>query len=86
MLQQINVKKCPSSIWCWDSNSQPSDYESPPLTTRPIHFCFYQKMFSILTTLTSTYHLSAFIICCHIYVYIMAPATNVCTVKIESTH
>ena len=20
-LQQINVKKCPSSIWCWDSNS-----------------------------------------------------------------
>ena len=27
--------KCPSSIWCRDSNSQPSDYESPPLTTRP---------------------------------------------------
>ena len=31
-LQQINVKKCPSSIWCRDSNSQPFDYESPPLT------------------------------------------------------
>ena len=34
-LQQINVKKCPSSIRRWDSNSQPCDYESPPLTTRP---------------------------------------------------
>ena len=33
--QQINVKKCPSSIRRQDSNSQPSDYESPPLTTRP---------------------------------------------------
>ena len=27
--------KCPSSIWHWDSNSQPSAYKSPPLTTRP---------------------------------------------------
>ena len=27
-------EKCPSSIWRQDSNSQPSDYESPPLTTR----------------------------------------------------
>ena len=35
ILQQINVKKCPSSIWCRDSNSQPSDYESTLLTTRP---------------------------------------------------
>ena len=26
---------CPSSIRRWDSNSQPSDSESPPLTTRP---------------------------------------------------
>ena len=34
ILQQINVKKCPSSILCRDSNSQTSDYESPPLTTR----------------------------------------------------
>ena len=31
----MNVKKCPSSIRRWDSNSQPCDYESPPLTTRP---------------------------------------------------
>ena len=29
-LQQINVKKCPSSIRRQDSNSQPSDCESPP--------------------------------------------------------
>ena len=34
-LQQINVKKCPSSILCWDSNSQPLECESPPITTRP---------------------------------------------------
>ena len=35
ILQQINVKKCPSSNCCQDSNSQSSDYESPPLTIRP---------------------------------------------------
>ena len=35
ILQQNNVKKCPSSIRCRDSNSQSSDYESPNLTTRP---------------------------------------------------
>ena len=34
-LQQINVKKCPSSIWCWDSTRWPSEHESPPITTRP---------------------------------------------------
>ena len=35
ILQQINVKKCPSSIWHWDWNPQPSERESPPITTRP---------------------------------------------------
>ena len=35
ILQQIYVKKCPSSKCCWDSNPQPSEYESPPVTTRP---------------------------------------------------
>ena len=35
ILHQINVNKCPSSIWRWDSNSQPSVYKSPPSTTRP---------------------------------------------------
>ena len=34
-LQQINVNKCPSSIRCRDSNSQPLEHESPPITTRP---------------------------------------------------
>ena len=33
--QQINVKKCPSSLRCWDSNSQPLEHESPSITTRP---------------------------------------------------
>ena len=35
-LLQIIVKKCPSSMQRWDSNSQPSS-ESPPLTTIPGH-------------------------------------------------
>ena len=30
-----NVKKCPSSICCWDSNSQPLEHESPHITSRP---------------------------------------------------
>ena len=28
-------EKCPSSIWCQDSNPQPLEHESPPITTRP---------------------------------------------------
>ena len=24
-----------SSIWCWDSNPQPLEHESSPVTTRP---------------------------------------------------
>ena len=34
-LQQIKVKKCPSSMRCWNSNPQPTEHESPPITTRP---------------------------------------------------
>ena len=34
-LQQINVKKCPSSKQCWDSNPRPLEHTSPPLNTRP---------------------------------------------------
>ena len=34
-LQQIYVKKCPSSKWCGDLNPQPLEHESPPVTTRP---------------------------------------------------
>ena len=35
ILQQNNVKKYPFSMWCWDSNPQPSDCESHLLTPRP---------------------------------------------------
>ena len=34
-LQQIYVKKCPSSIRCLDLNPRPSERESPSITTRP---------------------------------------------------
>ena len=34
-LQQINMKKCPSSIQCKDLNSCRLEHESPPITTRP---------------------------------------------------
>ena len=34
-LQQINVKKCPSSVQSWDSNPRPLEDESPPIITRP---------------------------------------------------
>ena len=32
---QHQFEKCPSSIRCQDSNSQPLELESPPITTRP---------------------------------------------------
>ena len=35
ILTTNKCEKYPSSIWRRDSNSQPSDYKSPPLTTRP---------------------------------------------------
>ena len=35
ILLQINVKKCPTSVQGRDLNSQPFDYVSPLLTTRP---------------------------------------------------
>ena len=51
ILQQINVTKCPSTTCCWDSNSQPSECESPPITTRP--GLTYFVMGSITVRLTS---------------------------------
>ena len=36
-LQLINVKKCPSGILCWDSNSQHLAHESSPIITKPWH-------------------------------------------------
>ena len=35
-LHQINVKNDPSSMWYRDSNPQPLDHQSPPITTRPL--------------------------------------------------
>ena len=32
---QCEKMSCPSSIWRWDSNPQPWECESPPITTRP---------------------------------------------------
>ena len=29
------MEKYLSSKWCWNLNSQPSEHESPPITTRP---------------------------------------------------
>ena len=34
-LQQMYVKKCPSSTQFRDSNPRPSEHESPSITTRP---------------------------------------------------
>ena len=34
-LQQIDVKKYPSSVRCWDLNPRPSEDELPPITTKP---------------------------------------------------
>ena len=30
-----NCEKCPSSKWCWDSNPQPFEHVSSPITTGP---------------------------------------------------
>ena len=38
-LEQTNVKKCQSSLQCWDLNPHPSQSESPPVTTRPSYIC-----------------------------------------------
>ena len=35
ILKQINVKNDSSRMRCWDSNSQPIDYQTPPITIRP---------------------------------------------------
>ena len=39
-LQQINVKKCPSSMRCRNLNSRPLEHESPTITTSPGLQCF----------------------------------------------
>ena len=43
------MKKCPSSIWCWDLNSRPLEHEPPLITTGPglppsrVDFLFHLK-------------------------------------------
>ena len=72
-LQQINVKNCPSNIWCRDSNSRPLDHESPPITARPglppsLSFLFAQSLCSqmlikqlyYIQSVTETNHLGTF--------------------------
>ena len=41
-------EKCPSSIRCRDSNPQPFEHESSPITTRPGHVMFLLHNFLIL--------------------------------------
>ena len=44
ILQQINVKKCPSSLWRWDLNPQSLEHESSHMTTSP-SFAFFISIF-----------------------------------------
>ena len=44
-LQQINAKKCPSSIRCCDLNPRPYKHESSPITTRPGLSHFFPHVF-----------------------------------------
>ena len=52
ILQQINVKKCSSSIRHWDSNPRLSEREPPPITSRPSLYrnceCQYRRQHSRL--------------------------------------
>ena len=47
-LQQIHVKKCPSSKRWWDSNPRPSEHESPPITTISGLLSYYYYLVTIL--------------------------------------
>ena len=45
-------EKCPSSIWCWDSNPWLSGHESPPITTEPelppfLFYILWRKIFYV---------------------------------------
>ena len=47
------MKKCPSSIWRWDSNPRPLENESSPITTRP----------GLLFKLDSNFEYDALLLC-----------------------
>ena len=59
------MKKCPSSIWLWDSDPQPSDEESPPITTMSVFlvlvFIYFVLNFVLVSILkyNSFVHLSS---------------------------
>ena len=58
ILKTNKCEKCPSCIWFWDQNSQPPDYESTPLTTRPglpsIYKMFIQGTFTYFVSKSFT--------------------------------
>ena len=45
-LHQINVKKCPSSKLCRDSNTQPLEHQSLPITTDTLSYILWSPLYS----------------------------------------
>ena len=41
---QLVEKQCPSSILCWDSNWQPLEHASSPITTSTVKIYFYHNL------------------------------------------
>ena len=57
-------EKCPSSILCWDSNPQPSDHESSPITIitgHPPFFVLCSLYFSLTISLSLSDNLSLYL-------------------------
>ena len=57
LLQQINVKKCPSNMGRRDSNPRPLKHELSPITTRPgllpyLSICLSNRL-AIISTISS---------------------------------
>ena len=62
ILTKLNGNKCPSSMWHWDSNPQPLEIESPPITTRPglppkQHISFLSDHFKCFSTAPNAFAL-----------------------------
>ena len=45
-------EECPSNIRCRDSNPQPLEHESPPITTRPGLLKFIKHLYPYITTIS----------------------------------
>ena len=57
------VKKCPSSIWYWDSNPWPLEHESPPITTSPgLPYCRYIFLYGVIDSVNLFYLNDIFLI------------------------